>query len=110
MRMNNEHKIVCGILRIRFYGLKVLKKMNWLSKRQWIEGDSFLLPIVIIDRKGPCQSKMEVNWPKYIGHHSYECRKTLCFVTSILNCISASLNGAWQMRLYIAGFDTSNSI
>lgn len=89
MHMNNEHKIVCGILGIQFYDLNVLKRTNWLCKRRWMEGDSFQLPIVIIGRKGPCQSQMEVSWPKWIGHCSHEC-KEMCFVASILNCISIS--------------------
>lgn len=32
MYMNNEHKIVGGILGIHFYGLNHWKEMNWFSK------------------------------------------------------------------------------
>lgn len=57
MCMNNEHKIVCGVAGIHFYGLNVLKK-NSLSNRQWMGGENFLLPVGIIGRKDSCQSEV----------------------------------------------------
>lgn len=57
MCMNSEHKIVCGVAGIHFYGLNVLKK-NSLSNRQWMGGENFLLPVGIIGRKDSCQSEM----------------------------------------------------